>query len=104
MVARLFSFVEEHGVTEAIGAAYAEYARFDDLFTGLTWRLARDPFPSEAVEVLPGILAVRADPPKRDGFCNILLVYSVDDEARQITLVDIKVDPLDKIEPFKIPD
>src|SRR5690606_34164950 len=104
MVARLFSIIEEHTVTDAIGAAYANYARFHDLFMGLTWRLCRDPYPKEAVEPLPGILAVRADPPKKEGFCNILLVYSVDDNVQQITLVDIKIDPLQEIEPFKIPD
>jgi hypothetical protein len=104
MVDRLFAFIEEAPVTHTIAAAFAEYARFDDLYNGVTWRLARDPYPSKATEVLPGIYAVRADPPKKAGFCELMLVYSVDDDLQVITIVDIKIDPLDKIEPLSIPD
>lgn len=104
MPALLFGFVEESHVTEVIAEAYATYQRFDDLYNGLTWRLAHDPYPSKAVEVYPGIYTVKTDAPKREGFCNILLVYSVDDESKQITIVDIRIDPLPETEPFSVPD
>lgn len=85
---------EEHSVTESIGVAYAAYSRFHDLFSGLTWRLSHDPFPADAMEIYPGIYAVRAKPPQKPGFCEILLVYSVDDGLGQISIVDIRIDAL----------
>lgn len=96
MAHRELALIEETRVTEAVAEAHARFPRFHDLYDGLTWRLCRDPAPVEAVEFAPETLLVKSASWSHPGFCVITLVYTVDENAEVITVVDMWVDEPEK--------
>lgn len=92
---REFALVEENHVTEQIREAHEKYVRFHDLYDGLTWRLCRDPSPREAKEIAPETFLVKSARWAYSGFCEIWLVYTIDDQEERINIVDIWVSSID---------
>ncbi len=84
-----YSIVEQPSVTQDIESAYFEYSRFHDIFDGMTWILSRDPYLSESNEVATGIFAIKSPDIMGDGFCSVLIVYSV--ENTTVTIEDIRI-------------
>lgn len=82
--------VEQDGVTQTVAEAHAKYARFHDLYDGLTWRLCRDPVPAEAVEIAPETYVIRGPRLDFPGFCQIVMVYTVSNG--KLVIEDLKVD------------
>ena len=92
MVAGEWPLIEQNCVTEAVAEAHATYSRFHDLYDGLTWRLCRDPVPDRAVEIAPETYVIRGPRYLHDGFCQIVMVYTVSDGV--LIIEDLKVDPI----------
>jgi hypothetical protein len=83
--------VEEPHVTQAVAVAYLEYPRFHDLYEALTWRLARDPFPSAAVQIAPDTYILRSVTWEYEGFCTITMIYTVGFD--EVCIEEIKAEP-----------
>ena len=92
---REFTLVEENHVTDEIREAHSKYVRFHDLYDGLTWRLCRDPLPREAEEIAPETFLVKSARWGYDGFCEVCLVYTIDDQAEKINIVDMWVNDIE---------
>ena len=91
---RELALVEAARVTQVVAEAYPRFARFHDLYDGLTWRLCRDPSPSEALEIAPETFMVKSSSWSYPGFCIITLVYTLDEGNEKITIEDMWVDEI----------
>ena len=58
---RRFYTVEHDTVTEVIGKAYLMYPRVGEWYNALTWRLERDPYPNEAIQIAPDTFVVKSE-------------------------------------------
>lgn len=88
----MYFLVEEPHVTVAIAEAYLAYPRFHDLYDALTWRLTRDPYPLEALQIAPDTYLVKSVNWDYPGFCVITLIYTV--SLSHVCVEDFRVDPL----------
>ena len=84
--------VEAQHVTAVVAEAHATYPRFHDVYDGLTWRLARDPVPEEAVEIVPGTFLVKSESWSYPGYCVITLIYIVTDD--ELSIEEMRVEPV----------
>ena len=89
---REYAIVEESHVTDEVKSAHERHLRFHDLYDGLTWRLARDPLPRQAEEIAPETFLVKSTSWDYLGFCVIFIVYTINNSAERIDIVDMWVD------------
>jgi hypothetical protein len=76
----VFRIIEQIIVTEAIARAYLLYPRVDDLYNALLWRLARDPFPPDAIVVGPDMYLIKSENWEYEGSCVITMIYTVTED------------------------
>ena len=87
-----FYTVEQPAVTEAIAEAFMLFPRIDDLYNALTWRLERDPYPSEARLIAPDTFLIKSESWEYPGFCIITMIYTVTESS--ICVEDIRFDAI----------
>ncbi len=88
----LYNIVEAPSVTAAVAEAHSTYPRFHDVYDGLTWRLARDPVPEEANEIVPGTFVIKSASWSYPGYCVITLIYTVTDD--ELSIEEMRVEPV----------
>jgi hypothetical protein len=92
-----YGLVEGASVSITLAEALAIDARVDDVFTALTWRLARTPKSGDAVEHHGVIHRLAISRPITEAGNPVVLVrYTVDESMRKIHIHWIKVYPFDK--------
>jgi len=88
---RMRTVVEEQIVQDKIDAARKKYKRLEDIYGGLSWRLAREPESGMPInKQSPNIFLIKIDSVSDIQLPGILVVYSYDDN--QVNILDIRID------------
>lgn len=89
---KMRTIVEEQIAQTKIDSAKNKYKRLEDIYNGLSWRLAREPESGVLIgNKNPDIYLIKIDPVVDMQLPGILALYSYDDN--QVNVLDVRIDP-----------